>query len=348
MVAAVELAPLVGVQPLLEALGLSRATFYRRLQGPTPERRPSPPSDRALTEDERTQVLDVLHSPEFIDAAPAEVYSSLLSEGTYLCSVRTMYRVLESAKEVRERRNRAQHPVYHRPELVATGPNQVWSWDISKLRTGVPFVYLFLYVILDIFSRYVVGWMIAERENSALAKRLIEGAYVQQGVQPDQLILHADNGPQMVAHPTVQLCAKLGIMRSHNRPYVSNDNPYSESQFATAKQHPGFPKRFGCLVDALAWGREFFPWYNEQHHHSGLAYLTPSQVHNKACAEVLDRRQAALDTAYAQNPKRFVRGEPRVKHPPLAAWINPPAEEKVEDILRKLGLRPAREEVLAQ
>jgi putative transposase len=347
MAAAVEMAPLVGVQPIVEALGLSRATYYRRLGGPDPVKEPSP-SPRALRPEERAEVLDVLHRSDFFDAAPAEVYSSLLSSGQYLCSVRTMYRILSDNKEVRERRDRARHPVYHRPQLVATGPNQVWSWDITKLRTTVPFVYLFLYVILDIFSRYVVGWMVAERETSALAKRLIEETYVRQGVEPDQLTLHSDRGPQMVAQPTVQLCAKLGIMRSHNRPYVSNDNPYSESHFATAKQHPGFPKKFGGMVDGLTWAREFFPWYNENHHHSGLAFLTPAQVHYNNYQEVLKTRQAALDGAWARNPERFVRGVPQVKYPPLAAWINPPAEDEVEEILRGLGIRPADEEVIAQ
>lgn len=347
MATAIRLAPEVGILPIVEALGLSRATFYRHRTGPASVRQPVLPPDRALTPAERTDVLDVLHSPEYLDAAPAEVYASLLSAGKYLCSVRTMYRILESAKEVRERRNRARRPVYHRPQLVATEPNRVWSWDITKLRTGVPFVFLYLYVILDIFSRYVVGWMIAERETSALAKRLIEETYLRQGVEPEQLILHSDRGPQMVAQPTVQLCAKLGIMRSHNRPYVSNDNPYSESQFATAKQHPSFPKKFGGMVHALSWGREFFPWYNENHHHSGLAYLTPAQVHNGEYADVLQRRQAALDAACARNPERFVRGVPQVKYPPRAVWINPPAEEDVDEILCGLGVKPAEEEVYA-
>lgn len=348
MTAALQVIEEVGVQPIVAALGLSRATFYRRRLGPTPERRPLPPPKRALTEDERTEVLDVLHSPEYIDAAPAEVYSSMLSQGKYLCSTRTMYRILESSAEVRERRDRAIRPAYARPQLLATGPNQVWSWDITKLRTGMPFVYMFLYVILDIFSRYVVGWMIAERETSTFAKRLIEETYHRQNIEPDQLILHADNGSQMVAQPTVQLCSKLGITRSHNRPYVSNDNPYSESQFATAKQHPGFPKKFGGLVHALSWAREFFPWYNENHHHSGLAYLTPSQVHNNVHTDVLVRRQAALDAACARNPERFVHGAPKVKQPPKAVWINPPEEEKVDEVLQSLGIYPAKEEVLAQ
>jgi putative transposase len=347
MAVALDVAGEVGVQPILEALGLSRATFYRHRKGPA--RRPSLPTpERALSEDERTQVLDVLHSPEYVDAAPAEVYASLLSEGKYLCSVRTMYRVLESAKEVRERRDRAERPVYCKPQLVATGPNEVWSWDITKLRTEVAFVYLYLFVILDIFSRYVVGWMIAERETSALAKRLIEETCVRQGVEPDQLILHADRGPQMVAQPTVQLCAKLGILRSHNRPYVSNDNPFSESQFATTKQHPTFPEKFGGLMHALSWGRGFFPWYNERHQHGGLAYLTPSQIHRGTYEEVLERRQAALDAAYERHPERFVRGAAKVQRPPRAVWINPPEAGKADELLRELGINPAREEVIAQ
>ena len=348
MAAAQQVAPEVGVQPIVEALGLNRATFYRQRRAPARSGRPSPPPHRALAPAERAEVLEILHSPEYVDASPTEVYSSLLSKGQYLCSVRTMYRLLASAGEVRERRNRARHPVYSRPQLVATGPNRVWSWDITKLRTEVPFVFLFLYVILDIFSRYVVGWMIAERETSALAKRLIEETFVRQGVKADQLILHADRGPQMVAQPTVQLCAKLGIHRSHNRPYVSNDNPFSESQFATTKQHSGFPKQFGGLVHALSWAREFFPWYNEEHHHSGLAYLTPAQVHHGMYEDILERRQAALDAACEKTPERFVHGATIVSRPPRAVWINPPDEDKAEEILRGLGIMPAREEVSAQ
>lgn len=344
MDAAVEVIDDVGVQPVVDALGLSRATFYRRRQGPVPVRRPSAPPGRSLAVEERSKVLDVLRNEKNLDSSPAEVYSSLLSQGIYLCSIRTMYRVLKSAKEVRERRNRAKHPVRQKPELVATRPNQVWSWDITKLSTGKAFSYLFLYVILDIFSRYVVGWMIAERENSRLATLLIEETFKRQGVEPDQLVLHADNGPQMVSGTTVQLCAKLGIMRSHNRPYVSNDNPFSESHFATAKQHSLFPKKFGCLDDGLSWGREFFPWYNEKHHHSGLVHLTPSQVHTGTYPGILEKRQAALDEAFGKNPERFVNGAPKVKLLPRAVWINPPEEKKAEEILKDLG----KEEVIAQ
>lgn len=347
MDAALQTSVAVGVRPIVEALGLNRATYYRRRQPTASINRPPKPSPRALKPEERTAVLDLLHSPQHIDEAPAEVYSGLLSEGRYLCSTRTMYRILASEEEVRERRNRARRPIYQKPELVATGPNQVWSWDITKLRTGKAFVYLFLYVILDIFSRYVVGWMIAERETATLASRLIEETYLREKVEPGQLILHADRGTQMVASTTAQLCGKLGIVRSHNRPYVSNDNPYSESQFATAKQHPGFPKQFGGMTDGLSWARKFFRWYNERHHHSGLAYLTPTQVHHNACAEVLARRQSALNAACARNPERFVQGAPVVQHPPRAVWINPPEEKKTEEILKEMGILPMAEEVNA-
>ena len=277
-----------------------------------------------------------------------EIYSTLLSRGEYFCSARTMYRILAEYAETRERRNRRHNPVYHRPELVATAPNQVWSWDITKLRTPVPFVYLFLYVILDIFSRYVVGWMIAEHATAQLAKRLISETITREQVDRDELTLHADRGSQMIAQPVVSLCAKLGIARSYNRPHVSNDNPFSESQFGTAKQHSSFPGRFGGIVDALAWGREFFPWYNQEHHHSGLAYLTPATVHHGLVDAVLEQRARALQSAYELHPERFVRGRPTVSRPPVAVWINPPEQERAEEILRQRGILPAESEVLAQ
>ena len=348
MDAAVDIISDVGVQPIVDALGLSRATFYRRRLGPAPIRQSSAPPARALTPEERAEVLDVLHSDEYLDSSPAEVNSDLLSKGRYICSIRTMYRVLESANEVRERRDRARRPVYHKPELVATAPNQVWSWDISKLRTGKPFSYLFLYVIMDIFSRYVVGWMIAERENSSFATLLIEETYKRQGVEPGQLILHADNGPQMVSGTTAQLCAKLEIMRSHNRPYVSNDNPFSESLFGTAKQHPSFPKKFGGIDDGLTWGREFFPWYNKEHHHSGLVYLTPAEVHTGSYVDVLKKRQETLDVAYVLNPERFVKGAPQTGTLPEAVWINPPEEKKEKEILLEQADDNKEMEVIAQ
>jgi len=347
MTAALAVSRDVGIQPVLAALGLSRATFYRHQRGLT--RRSSPPTPaRALADREEARVLEILNSEEHVDSSPAEVYSRLLSKGTYVCSVRTMYRILARRDEVRERRRRARHPVYTRPQLLATRPNQVWSWDITKLRTEMPFVFLHLYVILDIFSRYVVGWMIAERQSAALASRLIDETYERQGIEAGQLILHADRGSEMVAQATVQLCAKLGITRSHNRPRVSNDNPFSESLFATTKQNPLFPERFTGLVHGLSWGREFFPWYNEMHHHSELAYLTPASIHHESFEPILGRRQAALDAAHARHPERFVNGAPVAKRPPSEVWINKPESEEAQDILDRLGVQPAQEEVLAQ
>jgi putative transposase len=297
---------------------------------------------------EQERVLEVLHSLQHVDQSPMEIYSTLLSRGEYFCSPRTMYRILDERAETRERRDRRHNPTHHRPELVATAPNQVWSWDITKLRTPVLFVYLFLYVILDIFSRYVVGWMIAEHATAQLAKRLISETITREQVDRDGLTLHADRGSQMIAQPVVSLCAKLGIHRSYNRPHVSNDNPFSESQFGTAKQHPSFPRRFGGIVDALTWGREFFPWYNQEHHHSGLAYLTPATVHHGLVNAVLERRARALQSAYELHPERFVRGRPTVSRPPVAVWINPPEREKAEEILRQRGILPVESEVLAQ
>jgi len=347
MQTAAELVDDVGVKPIIEALGLSRSTYYRQRKAPSPpSARPTPA--RAMSPSERAQVLEVLHDPEFVDASPAEVHASLLTRGKYLCSLRSMYRVLAANKQVRERRNRLRHPKHQKPQLVATAPNQVWSWDITKLRTGVPFVYFYLFVILDIFSRYVVGWMIAERETSALAKILIAETFQREGIKRKQLILHADRGTQMVSHATAQLCATLGIQRSHNRPYVSNDNPYSESHFATAKQHPSFPGSFSSLVDTLTWGREFFPWYNHEHHHSGLAYLTPAEVHRGRIEDVLAKREGALQRAFELHPERFVRGMPKVQRPPRAVWINAPENKAAEEILRARGIMPAEGEVIAQ
>lgn len=347
MEAAAQVSGEVGARPVLRALGLSPSTYYRRSRGRGVARsRPRPA--RALSAVEREHVLDVLHCPQYVDLSPREIYATLLSRGEYLCSPRTMYRILAEHCETGERRNRRQNPTYQRPELVATAPNQVWSWDITKLRTLTPFVYLYLYVLLDLFSRYVVGWMIAEQANARLARRLISAAVEKEQVVPRQLTLHADRGSQMIAHPVVALCAKLGILRSYNRPHVSNDNPFSESQFGTAKQHSSFPGRFGGIVDALTWGREFFPWYNHEHHHSGLAYLTPATVHHGRVDEVLEQRDRALLRAYETHPERFVRGRPSAPRPPLAVWINPPEPEKAEEILRQRGILPVESEVLAQ
>jgi putative transposase len=324
-----ELAPKVGVAPICEAIGVSRASLYRRRRPRQPLPRPTPA--RSLSEPERQQVLQVLHSERFVDAAPAQVHAALLEEGSYLCSPRTMYRILASSAEVRERRDQLQHPRYARPELVATAPNQVWSWDITKLKGPVKLCYFYLYVILDIFSRYVVGWMIAEAENAGLAERLVEQSCIKQGIEPDQLTLHADRGSPMISKTLAQLMAELGIDKSHGRPRVSNDNPFSEAFFKTAKYRPAMPDRFGGLAHAQEVFRRIFGWYNNEHHHSGIAYLTPSVVHHGGADAILDRRHRARMAAYLVHPERFVNGPPQRESLPSAVWINPPQNPTRQD-----------------
>jgi len=269
-------------------------------------------------------VLDVLHSERFVDTAPAEVVATLMDEKKYLCSERSMYRILADAHEVRERRNQLRHPNYAKPELLATGPNQVWSWDITKLKGPVKWTYFYLYVMLDIFSRYVVGWMVAQRENAELAKRLIRESCDKESIEPDELTIHADRGSPMKAKTTGQLLADLGVTKSHSRPHVSNDNPFSESHFKTFKYRPGFPDRFGSQQDALGWSRRFFTWYNQDHRHSGIAMLTPEMVHRGQAAAVLDKRHQVALAAYNAHPERYVNGPPRPAVLPHAVWINPP------------------------
>jgi putative transposase len=282
-------------------------------------------------------VLSTLHTKRFVDKAPTEVYATLLDEGTYHCSVRTMYRILTEAGEVRERRNQARHPKYQAPELLATAPNQVWSWDITKLRGPVKWSYYYLYVILDIFSRFVAGWMIAYRESATLAKRLIAETCEKQNVQPGQLKLHADRGSSMKSKTVAFLLADLGVTKSHSRPYVSDDNPYSESQFKTLKYRPDFPARFGSIQDARSFCRGFFPWYNQEHRHSGIGLMAPEMVHYGKAEQVRSQRQVVLASAFDSHPERFVRGIPMPPSLPEAAWINKPKVESmsvvvVEDI----------------
>jgi len=318
-----ESAVVFGVVAACLALNVARATYYRRKHPkPAPAPRPAPP--RALLPDERAQVLEVLHAPEHVDLAPAEVYAKLLDGGTYLCSPRTMYRVLGAAGEVRERRDQLVHPEYKKPELLATGPNQVWSWDITKLLGPAKWTYFYLYVVLDIFSRYVVGWMVADRENAAHARRLIAETVAKQGVAPDTLTLHQDRGAPMRAKTFAQLLADLGVTKSHSRPHVSDDNPFSEAQFKTLKYRPDFPGRFDRLGEAVTYHRGFFSWYNHEHHHDGLGLLTPADVHFGRAPVVLDGRQRVLDAAYASHPERFVHRAPTAGLPPTAVWINKP------------------------
>ena len=310
---------------LCQSVGVSRASLYRHRRPPPPApTRPRALSRRALGSTERQAVLDVLHSERFVDQSPAEVHATLLEEETYLCSPRTMYRVLAAAHEVRERRAQARHPAYAAPELVATGPNQVWSWDITKLKGPIPYLYYSLYVILDLFSRYVVGWMVARHENAHLAERLIAATCVKQGITPHQLTIHADRGAPMRSKLVALLFSDLGIDASHSRPRVSNDNPFSEAQFRTLKYRPAFPDRFGALEHARGVSRDLFAWYNDAHHHSGLSYLTPADVHYGRAAAVLAVRHRTRLAAYAAHPERFVQGPPRPATLPTAVWINRP------------------------
>ncbi len=324
MIAAEGLASQVGVAPACGALGVSRATFYRRTR-PTPgHQQPRPTPARALSQNERQHVVDVLSSERFVDRSPGEVFATLLDEKKYLCSERTMYRILAERRPVRERRNQLQHPHYAKPELLATAPNQIWSWDITKLLGPKKWTYYYLYVLLDIFSRYAVGWMVADRENSALAGRLIEETCTKQGVEPEVLTLHSDRGSPMTSKCTAQLLADLGVTRSLSRPQVSDDNPFSEAQFKTLKYHPDFPGRFLGIDHATSYCRSFFPWYNTEHRHGGISMLTPADVHFGRAQTMLDQRQRTLADAWAAHPGRFVHGIPEPRPLPEAVWINPP------------------------
>jgi putative transposase len=331
MAAVAALAPGPGViGAACAAVGLSRATFHRRqaaaARPPAPPR-PRPKPTRSLGPGERQAVIELLREERFVDQAPAEVYASLLDEGLYLCSIRTMYRILHEHDEVRERRRQLRHPVYVKPELLAEGPNQVWSWDISKLMGPAKWTYFYLYVIIDIFSRRVVGWCVADAETAALFKPLFEDAAAKHGVAPGQLTLHADRGPSMKAKATALLLADLGVTKSHSRPYTSNDNPFSEAHFKTLKYQPQFPKRFGCIQDAKTFCRAFFDWYNRDHHHLGIGLMTPDQVHYGQADTVHADRQKILDQAFRANANRFVNKPPRPPTKPTAVWINPPNQK---------------------
>jgi transposase InsO family protein len=321
------LAPVVGTVAACEALTINRASLYRRRCRPTtvPCRRPTPA--RALSLIERQTVRDVLHSERFVDKAPAQVVATLLDEDVYHCSTRTMYRVLDENREVRERRDQLRHPSYQKPELLATAPNQVWSWDITKLLGPAKWTYFYLYVILDIFSRYVVGWMLADHESARLAKRLIDDSYTKQRIVPGQLTIHADRGSSMKSQGVALLLASLGITKTHSRPHVSNDNPYSEAQFKTIKYCPEFPDRFGCYQDALGFCHPFFRYYNHEHRHSGIGLMTPYAVHHGLAPQIIAARKQTLLAAYARHPERFVRKVPQPPILPEAAWINPPAKK---------------------
>lgn len=326
--------PLLGTKTACAAVGRSRASHYRRARpGRVTEHKPRPAPPNKLSDEEVDAVLEVLRSARFADCSPAQVYFSLLDEGVYLASESSYYRILRSQGEVRERRRQATHPAKVKPELVADRPLVVWSWDITKLKGPRRGEYYDLYVVLDIFSRYVVAWCVAPTESGELAKELIADAVARHQVPPDQLTIHADRGSSMTSNPVAELLSFLGIKRSHSRPHVSNDNPFSEAQFKTLKYCPAFPQRFGCIQDARAFCEAFFAYYNHEHRHSGIGYHTPASVHYGTAEEVRSQRAETLDAAYAANPVRFRHRKPEPPKLPTIAWINEPVTE--EEVLQK-------------
>jgi putative transposase len=326
-----ELTPIIGTRPACRALGAAPATIYRRRRPPQPRPpRPRPTPARALSGAEREAVLELLHSERFVDSSPAQVYATLLDEEQYLCSERTMYRLLAARHGgVRERRDQLTHPAYTRPELLAERPNELWSWDISKLKGPATWTWFYLYVILDVFSRYVVGWTVQYRETGQVADALIAQAVEQQQIEQDALTVHADRGGPMRSKPVAFLLADLGVTRTHSRPYTSTDNPYSEAHFKTLKYRPEFPDRFQTIEQARDHCRRFFRWYNHEHRHSGIGLMTPTAVHHRQAEELHATRARVLEAAHARNPERFVRRPPIPPELPTAAWINKPETKEI-------------------
>jgi putative transposase len=329
MAAVQDLGPDVGILAACVALGVVRSSFYRQLR-PAVMAQPRPAPPRALSSSERETVLTHLHEERFQDCSPAAVQATLLDEGVYHCSARTMYRILEQHAETRERRDQRIHPVYKKPELLATAPNELWSWDITKLMGPAKWTYFYLYVILDVFSRYVVGWMVAPRESAELARKLIEDTCGKQQIHSGQLTIHADRGSSMTSKPVAFLLADLGVTKTHSRPYVSDDNPYSESQFRTMKYRPDFPDRFGSIQHSRIHSQFFFSWYNGEHRHSGIGLLTPAMVHYGHAEQIFQQRQLVLDAAYLAHPERFVRASPKPLSLPKEVWINKPIESQIK------------------
>ena len=326
-----ELTPVVGTRPACRAMGVAPATIYRRRRPPPPTpTRPRAKPSWTLTDAERAEVLEVPRSERFVDKAPEQVYAILLDEGRYLCSPRTMYRILAEQGEVRERRNQLTHPPYTKPELLAEGPRELWSWDITKLLGPKKWTYYYLYVILDVFSRYTVGWTLQHRESASVAEKLLEQAIRQQGIEPGQLTVHADRGSSMRSKPVAFLLADLGVTKTHTRPYISTDNPYSEAHFKTIKYRPEFPDRFGSIEEGRAFCRPFFHWYNREHRHSGIGYLTPEDLHYGRGPAIRAQRQQVLAHAHTTHPERFRQGLPQAPELPTAVWINKPSCSQLE------------------
>lgn len=326
MLAAIrELKADIGVRAACAALEFPRATWHRRKRPAAPKPKSwRPPNSWSLTPEERRGFLEVAHCADFIDKAPPQIYYTLLDTGCYMCSIRTMYRILAAAGEVKERRDQLRHPTYKRPELLATGPNQLWSWDITKLRGPAKGHYYQLYVVLDVYSRYVVGWLLATHESDDLAQQLLRATHEKQGIQPGELTVHADRGAAMTSAGVAGLLERLDVRKSHSRPGVSDDNPYSESQFKTMKYRPDYPDRFGSREDALAFCRPFFDWYNEENYHSGICWLTPASVHYGQAESILTTRHQTLISFYNHDPKRFRKGPPKLHQLPASVWINRP------------------------
>jgi putative transposase len=334
MEAALNLSANIGKRSSCFAFDIPRASFYRFYSPKISIKKQRSKSPIALNSDENRVVLDVLHSEKYQDRAPYQVYASLLDDGIYHCSIRTMYRLLEKEHgSVKERRRQVTRPHYEKPELLATAPNQVWSWDITKLKSITKWTYFYLYVIMDIFSRYVVGWMVAHREKTALAKRLIKETCQKQQIEKDQLGLHADRGSSMKSKGVAHLLVDLGVTKTHSRPHVSNDNPYSEAQFKTLKYCPQFPGQFGSIEDARVFCQDFFGYYNKEHRHSGIGLVTPEQLHYGLAQKVFDQRCLILENAFEKNPERFRGKRPQPPTLPEAAWINKPKQEKT-DVIR--------------
>jgi putative transposase len=328
------LAPRTGTRAACAAVGAPQASYYRRHRASPPPARPVPVphagrvQPRALSQAERQEILTALHCERFADLAPAEVWATLLDGGIYLGSVSTFYRVLREAGESKERRRQATHPAAVKPELMAAAPNQVWSWDITKLHGPAKWTCYYLYVILDIFSRYATGWMVATCESAVLAEKLIAATCAKQHIGHGQLAIHADRGSSMTSKPVAFLLADLGVTQSHSRPHVSNDNPYSESQFKTLKYRPDFPRRFASIEAARAHCQVFFPWYNHEHRHSALGLHTAADIHYGRAQAVQAARAHVLTAAYIAHPERFVRHPPAPPHLPAASWINPPDQKE--------------------
>lgn len=318
----------IGLSSTSQATGLARSNLYRWANPSTgPEKKPRPSPSRALSQDEKDRILAVLNSQRFCDSTPRDIYASLLDEGAYLCSWRSMYRLLAKDDLVRERRRGHRHIVYEKPELLAEGPNQLWSWDITRLKGPHPGAYFYLYVILDVFSRYVTGYLLAEHESAELAKKLVDTTFKRQNIAPDQLVLHADRGAPMKADSLACLLRDLHVRKSHSRPHLSDDNPYSEAQFKTLKYHPTFPVRFETIEQARDWAKDFFIWYNHHHYHSALALMHPANVHYKTAEQIREERQIVLQVAFDTHPERFVKGIPAHPKIPDKVWINPPKNQ---------------------